>query len=114
MRFALIAALLMGGCSVDQASFPQQSANIMCPKYKECQAGYFESVFGDMSTCKSDMTEFSENLIYVMENGLACTYDPVEAGKCLRALSAMSCEDLYNSTGFEGECSNAFTGCIEQ
>ena len=114
MRYAIVAAIFLGGCAVDQASFPQQSANIMCPKYKECQLGYFESVYGDMSTCKSDMAEFSENLIYVMENGLACTYDPVEAGKCLRTLSSMSCSELYDSTGIEGECSAAFTGCIEE
>lgn len=114
MRHALIAVILLGGCSVESDDFPNQSANIMCPKYKECQAGYFESVYGDMSTCKTEMIEFSENLIYVMENGLACTYDPVEAGNCLRTLSSMSCAELYDSTGVEGECASAFTGCIEQ
>ena len=71
MRYALGAVLMLGGCSVDEAAFPVQSAKIMCPKYKQCQAGYFESVFGDMDTCKSDMTEFSENLMYVMTVGMA-------------------------------------------
>ena len=110
----LLGALLLSGCTVDKEVFPTKAANALCPQYKKCQLGYFESVFGDMATCKSDMNVYAEDLVYVMENGLACTYDEVEATKCLNEISSMSCEEFYDTSTVELACMNAFTGCIEQ
>jgi len=114
MRHAWIALVVLTGCSVDKEAFPKQSAKIACSQYKKCNLGYFESVYGDMKTCKTDFEIFAEDLIYFMESGLSCEYDPKEAGSCLRDLSSMSCEELYDVAGVEDACSDAFTGCIEE
>jgi hypothetical protein len=114
MRTAWIVLVLSAGCSVDKEAFPKQAAKIACGQFEKCNLGYFESVYGDMQTCKTDMATFSEDLIYFMESGLACEYDAKEAGICLRDLSDMSCEELYEIAGIEDACADAFTGCMEE
>jgi hypothetical protein len=114
MRYLSLGVMFLVGCSVDQESFPKQSANIVCPQMKKCNLGYFDSVYGDMKTCKTEMAIFSEDLIYFMESGLSCDYDPDEAGSCLREFSKMSCDELHEVAGIEDVCSGVFTGCIEE
>jgi hypothetical protein len=114
MRHAWVFGLLFAGCSVDQESFPKQSADALCPLYKKCQYGYFDSNFEDMAACKTYMEEYSENWVYIMENALACNYDSKEAGSCIGDLSTMSCAELYEISGLEDACADVFTGCIEE
>jgi hypothetical protein len=96
-------ALMLGGCGsiAKESDFADSLARQECSKLERCALGYFEATYSSEEDCLRERADDIRDSNERFED-LDCEYSPEEASRCVRRVSALSCEEWT-----EGEPSTA-------
>ena len=92
LRIACVTVLL-GGCAIDDTGdYIDARASSECNRIQRCDLGFFESEYNSDEDCLDDVTERLDAVTDIQKDA-DCTYIPEEAGRCVRRVRRMACEE---------------------
>ncbi len=107
MRASLLLAWSLGGC-VSAASFGAKLDQYTCERQYECAQGTFDTMYGDVGECRSEL-DASDGALYACEVQ-DCAYDASVAAQCLHDLRTASCDEIVDGSAWS-TCDGAFVEC---
>lgn len=90
----LLPWLLLAGCAIDVADFPERAATALCERSDSC-----DSLVGSVDDC-IDITEDVVEGIVGVAQAVGADYDDGAAGRCVRTIRTLPCDELddWNET----------------
>jgi hypothetical protein len=101
-RPVALALLGLGGCGgiAEESDYADSLARQECAKLERCSLGYFEATYSSEEDCLRERADEIRDNADALED-LDCEYVPEEAGRCVRRVSALSCEEWTEGEGGE-------------
>ena len=113
MRKMLPLFALLGGCSVNEDSWPNKYAHATCDFAKRCSSAYFFYEYDNVNDCVDEYKDYWEE--YGASRYADCNFDQGKAKDCLNSLDR-SCkaagsdyDDLFDDCYDVWDCGDGYS-----
>jgi hypothetical protein len=93
-----------------EVDYAKALAEAECDRMQRCELGYFDATYPSVKDCVHDVSDEIGAADDALQQS-QCDYQPDEAGRCVRRVRSMSCEDF--AEGDQGDACDLVWDCSD-